>query len=287
MPPKKEVQFKGKVLFLHGYCQSAWQFYTKTSAIRKKLLKMNFKPVYLNGPIRLSPADLPSEDLLAKFNTVTTGDEEVNYRAWWHKRSYTDDSVDASETVNCFRNYIEKGEIIPENGSEPQVEPENERQLPIVGLLGFSQGGAAAGLLAHKFNELFNVQTLKFVISIAGFMIHVSDTVNPQYKDYYVKDGGANEQYRILHLVGELDTVLDEKKLMSLYEHTKAQSDLLKHPGGHFVPNNKPIVDSIMNWVEKAYEGGVQNSEEEKESDQTKKEDMNSLMNMMDNLGKA
>ena len=85
MTTKKPANYKGKILFLHGYTQSASLFYAKTSALRKKLMKLGYKCVYLNGPYVLTPADLPSTDSLSKFGSSTKTDE-MTYRAWWVKK---------------------------------------------------------------------------------------------------------------------------------------------------------------------------------------------------------
>lgn len=280
MPSKKEIKFKGKILFLHGYTQSSSVFYAKTSALRKKLLKLNYKSVYLNGPTKLTPADLPSTDSLSKFNTVISDDEETNYRSWWIKPHNTNDGIDLSEPVAEIKNYIEKGEIIPDNDLVQETESEEERRLPIVGIIGFSQGAALAGLLSHKFKDLFGVDSLKFVILYSGFKIDTSEkSGNTKYKDYYPVDNRESDQFKLLHIYGELDTVVHEDRVLSLYEITKANSDILKHPGGHFVPNSKLMVDQATNWVVHTMENKQEISKPE--------DDLDSLMDMMDGLGKA
>lgn len=280
MPPKNEIKFKGKILFLHGYTQSSSVFYAKTSALRKKLLKLNYKSVYLNGPTKLTPADLPSTDSLSKFNTVISDDEETNYRSWWIKPHNTNDGIDLSEPLAEIKNYIDKGEIIPDNDLVQETESDEERRLPIVGIIGFSQGAALAGLLSHKFKDLFGVDSLKFVILYSGFKIDTSEkSGNAKYKDYYPADNGESDQFKVLHIYGELDTVVHENRVLSLYEITKDNSDILKHPGGHFVPNSKLMVDQTTNWIVHIMENKQEISKPE--------DDLDSLMDMMDGLGKA
>lgn len=280
MPPKNEIKFKGKILFLHGYTQSSSVFYAKTSALRKKLLKLNYKSVYLNGPTKLTPADLPSTDSLSKFNTVISDDEETNYRSWWIKPHNTNGGIDLSEPLAEIKNYIDKGEIIPDNDLVQETESDEERRLPIVGIIGFSQGAALAGLLSHKFKDLFGVDSLKFVILYSGFKIDTSEkSGNAKYKDYYPADNGESDQFKVLHIYGELDTVVHEDRVLSLYEITKDNSDILKHPGGHFVPNSKLMVDQTTNWIVHIMENKQEISKPE--------DDLDSLMDMMDGLGKA
>lgn len=280
MPPKKNIDFKGKILFLHGYTQSSSIFYAKTSALRKKLLKLNYKSVYLNGPTKLTPADFPSTDSLSKFNSVATDDEDTNYRSWWVKPNNSNSGIDLTESIKSIKNYIEKGEIIPDNDLKQDPETEEEENIPIVGIVGFSQGAALAGILSHKFNDVFNVDTLKFVVLYSGFKVDTSgNSGNSDYKDYYPTDDGSSDNHKLLHVYGELDTVVHEDRVLSLYEITKSNSDILKHPGGHFVPNSKLLIDQVTNWIEHAFEEKPKASKQE--------DDLDSLMDMMDNLGKA
>lgn len=71
-----------------------------------------------------------------------------------------------------------------------------------------------------------------------------------------------------------------EDRGYSLYELTKSSSDILKHPGGHFVPNSKIYVDNVANWIE-SHQNGSQVKSEKPE------DDIDSLLDMMDNFGKA
>lgn len=283
MPPKKNVTYKGKILFLHGYTQSASLFYAKTSALRKKLIKLGYRCVYLNGPYVLTPADLPTTDSLSKFGSATTDTDDVTYRAWWVKKDKTNDAINLDESIATIKNYIQKGEIIADNDLKVEEETEEEKKLPIVGILGFSQGAAFGGVVAHKFHELFETDPLKFVVLYSGFKLDTSKKAgNDKYDEYYpqteeeVKSGG----FKYLHVLGELDTVVAEDRGYSLYEHTKSSSDILKHPGGHFVPNSKMYVDNVANWIE-AHQNGSQLKSEAPE------DDIDLLLDMMDNFGKA
>lgn len=187
------------------------------------------------------------------------------------------------ESIATIKNYIQKGEIIADNDLKVEEETEEEKKLPIVGILGFSQGAAFGGVVAHKFHELFETDPLKFVVLYSGFKLDTSKKAgNDKYDEYYpqteeeVKSGG----FKYLHVLGELDTVVAEDRGYSLYEHTKSSSDILKHPGGHFVPNSKMYVDNVANWIE-AHQNGSQLKSEAPE------DDIDSLLDMMDNFGKA
>lgn len=279
MTTKQAKALKGRILFLHGYTQSSSIFYAKTSALRKKLKKMDYLPVYLEGPLKLTPADLSSIDSFSKFSSVgSTEEDATNYRSWWTKKSTNNNEIDLTDAIKCINDYIKDGKIISENEENKQVSKE-EMDLPIVGVVGFSQGAALGGLIIHKFKELFGVDTLKFSVLYAGFKLDTSsNSGNEKYADYYPpsKDTGC---VKLLHVYGELDTVVDETRILSLYEATKSSSDILKHPGGHFVPNSKPMVDQVTNWIHNANSSPVEEKKDEN--------DLDSLMDMIDNLGKA
>ncbi|KAK6880633.1 Family of serine hydrolases 3 [Candida tropicalis] len=285
MTTKKPANYKGKILFLHGYTQSASLFYAKTSALRKKLMKLGYKCVYLNGPYVLTPADLPSTDSLSKFGSSTKTDE-MTYRAWWVKKDATNDNIDVDDSIETIKKYINNGEIIPDEDMKMEPETEEERKLPIVGIIGFSQGAAFGGLIAHKFHELFETEPLKFVVLYSGFKLDTSKKAgNNKYDSHYpqTEEEVVNSHFKYLHVYGELDTVVEEARAYTLYDLTKSSSELLKHPGGHFVPNSKLYVDQVTNWIQV----NLEKKEESKPKAEEKKDDIDSLLEMMDNFGKA
>ncbi|ODV67367.1 hypothetical protein HYPBUDRAFT_210587 [Hyphopichia burtonii NRRL Y-1933] len=283
MPPKKQIDYKGRIIFLHGYTQTSSIFYAKTSALRKKLQKLKYKSVYLNGPYKLTPAQLPSNDALSKFNSVVPEDEEdTNLRAWWIKKDYYKDAVEISLAVDTIKDYINNGKIIPDDDSteDEKANDDDDSNIPIVGIIGFSQGAALGGLLAHDFKDIFGIE-LKFAVLYSGFKIDTSkESASSQYDKYYTQDGGQSDNFKLLHVYGELDTVVSEERSVSLYNHSKTNSDILKHPGGHFVPNSKLLIDQVTNWI--------LHTEIEQQPEKPKEEDsLDDLMDMMDNLGKA
>lgn len=267
---------KGKILFLHGYTQSASIFYAKSLALRKKLIKLGYKVVYLQGPLKLTGVDLPQS--LGEFNTVVKDDEDNNLRAWWVKKQHTNDNIELLAAFDVIRNYVDKQELIEDPDMDVTPETEEEKQLPIVGLVGFSQGAAMAGLVALTWKETFGKPDLKFCVLYSGFKLDTSaNSGNEQYAKYYAKT--LPEPLRLLTVYGELDTVVEETRLLSLYNYYKSQLDLLKHPGGHFVPNSKLYVEQVCNWIE-----GL---DAPKPEEKKKEESLDDLLDMMDNLGKA
>lgn len=275
MPPKKQIEYKARILFLHGFAQSSSVFYAKTSALRKKLQSLQYKSIYLNAPVNLTPAQLPSSDSLSKFNTVvSTEEEETNYRGWWTRKP--DGTYEVEDAIETVRDYINNNQIIVGSPEDEKANntSDSDLELPIAGIIGFSQGAAFAGALVHTFDELFGVEPLEFAVLYSGFKIDTR--IMPQYKKLYSERDGEDTKARLLHVVGELDTVVGDDRGYTMYDDTKKNLHLLKHPGGHFVPNSKLLIDQVTNWM------AGKNEEEVKEKP---KDDVADLLAMIDKLG--
>lgn len=275
MPPKKQIEYKARILFLHGFAQSSSVFYAKTSALRKKLQSLQYKSIYLNAPVNLTPAQLPSSDSLSKFNTVvSTEEEDTNYRGWWTRKP--DGTYEVEDAIETVRDYINNNQIIVGSPEDEKANntSDSDLELPIAGIIGFSQGAAFAGALVHTFDELFGVEPLEFAVLYSGFKIDTR--IMPQYKKLYSERDGEDTKARLLHVVGELDTVVGDDRGYTMYDDTKKNLHLLKHPGGHFVPNSKLLIDQVTNWM------AGKNEEEVKEKP---KDDVADLLAMIDKLG--
>ncbi|CUM62755.1 uncharacterized protein PRCAT00000312001 [Priceomyces carsonii] len=266
--------YKGKILFLHGFTQSSSIFYAKTSGLRKRLAKLGYKSIYLNGPIKISPAAIPSNDSLEKFESnIGPEESDTDHRAWWLRSNFVKDPLDLSLAIDTIKEYILNNTII----SDPdlaQEESEEEKNLPIVGIVGFSQGAALGGIICLKFDKIFDTNPLQFAILYSGFKIDSYEALG-NLKFYPTESESAPH---VLHVYGELDTVVDENRVLPLYNAMKSTSDLLKHPGGHFVPNSKIYVENVSNWIQNM----TKESKENKSDD-----DLDKLGDIIDSIGKA
>lgn len=245
---KKEAEYKGRILFLHGFTQSSAVFYAKSSALRKKLQSLQYKAIYLNGPFHITPLMFGSSELFSKFDTVVGEDnEKSNYRGWWFR--HPDGSYEIEDAIASIDRYIKNNEIVEGSAEDEKANKllDSDKDLPIVGIIGFSQGAALGGALVHDFTGIFGIDTLEFAIFYLGFKIDTK--LMPQYKKYYTQNDGKDTKVRMLHVVGELDTVVGEDRAYTLYESSKQNSHLLKHPGGHFVPNSRVMIDRVVNWI--------------------------------------
>lgn len=128
---------------------------------------------------------------------------------------------------------------------------------PYEGIIGFSQGAGVAGLLCNWFKtaSIPNQGPLKFVVFYSGFT-----SLLESHQVYY----GTPITTPTLHILGTLDTVVAEERSLSLYEKCAEDSrQILRHPGGHFVPNSKPMVQAVVNFIQSSSAASAQTSSTE------------------------
>lgn len=67
--------------------------------------------------------------------------------------------------------------------------------------------------------------------------------------------GGAITQTRILHIIGGVDSVLDERRSRALVDCCgEGGKEIVVHPGGHFVPSQRPWLDAVVGFIIKVVE---------------------------------
>jgi len=135
------------------------------------------------------------------------------------------------------------------------------------GVIGFSQGGAAAGFVASLLEEgrkeaferyrekvpsalaypegweelRREFGGLKFAVSYSGFW-----APNERYAAFYEPLIGTP----FLHVVGSLDSVVDEGRSLGLADRgVKGRESVVMHPGGHFVPVGKDMGGVLVGFV--------------------------------------
>ncbi|CAR25698.1 hypothetical protein ZYGR_0A02640 [Zygosaccharomyces rouxii] len=258
MPPLP----RKKILMLHGFVQSGKIFSSKTGGLRKTLNKIGYDLLYPTSPMGITKEELmaqhnikPGEDsdkeVASQFNTTTDGQDV--YYGWWKRSSSCFQDFDIGQDVwDYLRGYI------LENG-------------PFEGIMGFSQGGAFAGYLLTNFHKLLNLTyeqqpPLKFFVTFSGFRLEAS-----QFQSDYDKQPLSVPS---LHVQGEQDTVVSEARILSLYNSCQEDKrTLLRHPGGHYVPNSKQYVSQVCNWIQWIESQGKTSSQEESKDDAPKKQD--------------
>jgi predicted esterase len=257
-PPTRPL----KILMLHGYTQSGPLFQAKTGALRKTLQKAfpaGCELVYPTAPLRLTPAD---ETFLA--NDDGSEKEEIDAWAWWRRKGegepYTYEGLDLG--------LGKIAEVLKAEG-------------PFDGVIGFSQGGACAGMVAGllepgrreafeakyaeggmKFPESFEGDVhapLKFAVSYSGFAARGK---NPYHAFYEPKI-----KTKMLHFLGTQDVVVEEARSLALVEACEHRDDkyVVYHPGGHFLPSTqKASVNALIGFIKEVMQGedGAKKEEE-------------------------
>ncbi|AEO64864.1 uncharacterized protein THITE_37820 [Thermothielavioides terrestris NRRL 8126] len=255
-----------RILMLHGFTQSGPLFRAKTRALEKLLAKAlapaGLVPalLYPTAPNRLSPRDVPGYQPppLGPSTGAVAGEEgdggdgdEGEMDAWaWFRRD------DASGRYR----FLEEGMV-------RVAEAVRDGSGGIDGVIGFSQGGCMAAMLASAMEEGRAVgapeherwvsavraanggRPLKFAVIYSGFYA-VPEDLAWLYKPPI--------RTPTLHFLGSLDTVVDESRSQGLVERCQ-DPVVLTHPGGHYVPISKewamPLAGFIKKCVESAGDG--------------------------------
>ena len=142
------------------------------------------------------------------------------------------------------------------------------------------------GYLVTDINRILNLTeeqqpALEFFISFSGFKLE-----DKTYQESYDKP----IQVPSLHVRGELDAVVAESRILALYDAWPPNKrTLLIHPGAHFVPNSKPFVSQVCNWIQGTVDKENQEQEgqpeaEQKQFDKPQLDD--DLLDMINSLGK-
>ncbi|KAB5562737.1 serine hydrolase-domain-containing protein [Coniochaeta sp. 2T2.1] len=255
--PKKEV----KILMLHGYTQSGPLFRSKTRALEKLLAKslapLNLLPVliYPTAPNRLRPQDIPGYQRPQDETDDDEHGDQTDAWAWWRK----------DEASGSYR-YLKEGMLRVAESIASAVTPAGEEEKepePVVGVVGFSQGGALAALLASAM-ELTPRQVPKedeeWVTALREANRHHPLKFAVVYSGFYAppKELGWLYEPKVktptLQFIGSLDTVVDESRSRGLVERCE-EPVVVVHPGGHHVPVSKEWVGPLVGFIRKVVVG--------------------------------
>ena len=237
-----------------GYTQSGPLFHAKIRAL-EKLLQKSLAPfsfavslIYPTAPIRLSAKDVPGWTAAESSDAgtdATAAAEEEELDSWsWFRRSealqrYTDFDKGMQTIATAVR----------EAGG-------------VDGVIGFSQGGAVAALLAAALEhhnpdrkvpteeqewvtalrEANGGRPLKFAAIYSGFYSWDAALASWLYEPKIATPS--------LHYLGSLDTVVEEGRSRPLIEVCH-EPVVIVHPGGHFVPIAKEWAMPLVGFVKK------------------------------------
>ncbi|KAI5286767.1 hypothetical protein KEM54_006532 [Ascosphaera aggregata] len=259
-----------KILLLHGYTQSGQNFYAKSRALQKHIIKN--LPAYdisfscPSAPIPLFPEDVPGFQKLQgdeSGNDVVTpaADREPQMFAWWKHSPGDFDGL-----------YM---------GLEDSIEFVADlarKEGPFDGIIAFSQGASFAAMLASLLEpnrkaafDHFQKTPAENVCTGIPFPDAFEKIAHPPLKFAVCYSGFAapGARYRafynlpkihtpLLHVVGSLDAIVDEGRTRSLIQACEEDADkkgrVVRHPGGHFLPSQRPYMDGTLQFIKEILE---------------------------------
>ncbi|KAL9617910.1 MAG: hypothetical protein Q9160_007337 [Pyrenula sp. 1 TL-2023] len=235
-----------RILMLHGFTNSGSIFHAKTKALEKHLRKA-FPGLHLSyptGPVRLDPKDIPG------YDPSDPNASDIEGYGWWRRS----DTADPPEYLDLDRGLETIADVLRSEG-------------PFDGVVGFSQGACAAAFVAsllegesrkRRFQEAQRKDTnlaipfpaafeglqdrLKFGVAYCGFL-----APGPRFQGFY--EGGIETP--MLHVLGSLDSVVEESRSKALINACGGESktQVLRHPGGHFVPSSRQYLDGVVEFI--------------------------------------
>jgi predicted esterase len=236
-----------KILMLHGYTQNGPLFRAKTRVLEKRLQKAfpSVSLAYPTGQIQLKPSDVPGFDGNPTESTEAYG--------WWRKR----DDSDPPEYVGIEDAFDEVAKVLKAEG-------------PFDGVIGFSQGACFAAVVASLLEgdirrKAFEEAQSKSQHAIA-YPKSFADLDHPPLKfgivySGFIPPGSRYEafynppiQTPLCHFIGSLDSVVEEARTQKLVDAAGGndRTQVIVHPGGHFVPTSKQYLDIAAGFVEQS-----------------------------------
>ena len=197
-----------KILALHGLRQNGDSFRARTRKLRHALADIA-EFTYVTSPMQYSPQ--------GDSRAATLGEipEYANQRVWWRP---SEDNLDY-EGFDASVTYLEA--VFREQG-------------PFDGVIGFSQGGTLAAVLAAMLPH--PAIAFRFAICISSFPSRAR--AHTQYVE------PRSIKLPALHVLGLNDTLVTPDRSIKLFEvFDPATSTLVKHGGGHFVPGAWPYAE--------------------------------------------
>lgn len=230
-----------------GYTQSGPLFRAKTRALEKLLAKA-FSPLnvaltcfYPTGPLRLNARDIPG--YVPPGGSDDAGDPapEPDAWAWFRRRDGPNSEIAYTGLDHGMRSLATS---IREAGGVDAV-------------LGFSQGGAMAALVAAALDtppravppdhaawaaalrEANDGRPLRFAAVYSGFF-----GTDPSLAWCY----DPPLRTPTVHFIGSLDTVVEEGRSRALIDRC-ADPVVVVHPGGHYVPVSKEWAMALAGFM--------------------------------------
>ncbi|KAM9883365.1 serine hydrolase [Verticillium dahliae] len=228
------------------YTQSGPLFRSKTRALEKLLAKaltplnLTLNCIYPTAPIKLNPADIPGYQPPADDAEDTPAPDSW---AWFRRRDNPSDA-DRPSYIGLDEGMAAIASTLRSSG-------------PVDAVLGFSQGGAVAALVAaaletpHRdvhaeqaawvaaLREANEGRGLRFAAVYSGFFA-VDESLAWCFE--------PKIQTPTIQFIGSLDTVVDEGRSRALVDRCE-EAAVVVHPGGHYVPISKEWAMALAGYV--------------------------------------
>lgn len=204
-----------KILCLHGFAQSPEEFRSKSVQIQRALPDVDF--VFPQAAIALVTYDGDLQDRSRKSV------HSASKFSWNH----------LSEDMSS--NLINLEALLS------HLTPILERQGPFDGIMGFSQGAAAASALAsllEKPESTIKHSAFKFAILFCGARPSAA-AFDHIYREIMTPS---------MHLIGKNDVMVPFERSIQLAESFNS-STLIHHPGNHFVPQGQRFTTKIVDFI--------------------------------------
>ncbi|MEQ1569389.1 MAG: DUF924 family protein [Myxococcota bacterium] len=188
-----------RLLVLHSFRQSGRRLASRLRKLERDLEDIA-ELVYVDAPHVYVPDADERAMLESDFGAVP---DFGHQRAWWH----------ADDEHRTYAGWEDSIRVLDEH-------------LPADGVLGFSQGGAVAGLLAA-----LRTDRLRFAICVSGF---------PSRADAHrMLTVPGSIDLPSLHVYGQQDVLVDRDRTLQLAA-CFVEPRVVSHPGGHFFPELWP-----------------------------------------------
>jgi hypothetical protein len=211
--------------------------------LQKAIAPLSLTPAFMypTGPNKLSPRDIPG--FLPEDASEEDAEQEIDSWAWFRK----DDATGEYRYFDLGMEAVAKA--ISEAGG-------------VDGVIGFSQGGAMAALVASalqhpqrpapaeheswikSLREANSQKPLQFAINYSGFYAPW-----PALSWLYEPKVSTPN----LHYIGSLDTIVSEERIYGLTERCE-EPIVIVHPGGHYVPVAKEWVMPAIGFIRECVE---------------------------------
>lgn len=248
-----------KLLCLPGFLQSGRVFAEKSSGLRNSLgKKYNYELKYLDPPVII-----PNRNRI-QFQLAETEEEAIT--KW-----------EAIKELNCNRCWWLPEGSNPYGGFELSLETVIQHikaNGPYDGIVGFLQGAAMAAIVSNSITLLLpEHDPFRVAVLFSPFVfvtpVHSADSVpelNSEITDLATYREKVSvfcgfEKYfspresptRFISIFGTEDSVVPQIRT-EYFNSLYPEIEVMKHNGGHYVPNHKVFLEPLLDSIRKAVE---------------------------------